>query len=148
MKKSAFIYCRVSTDKQETERQERELNAYCEANGYNIVGSLKESISGTKKIKSREHLIKEINSSGAKYFIFDDYSRLSRNLKTALEIKDQLHELGVCLIAIKTGLKSLKDNGEVDIMAQMVFNTLISVHEMENEVKKQQNKKRSSKCKG
>ena len=138
MKKTAFIYSRVSTDTQETERQARELKDYCKNNGYNVVGAIEETISGTKKIKSRKHLIEQVIKSKAKYFIFDDYSRLSRNVKTALEIKDQLHKAGVCLIAIKTGLKSLNDKGEVDTTAQMIFTSLISVYEFENETRKQQ----------
>ena len=136
-KKTAFIYARVSTNKQETERQLRELIEYCDVNDLEIIDTMNEEISGTKSLKARKHLVDRVIKAKPDFFIFNDYSRLGRNLKVALEIKDQLHEHKICLISTKTGLKSLNDKGDVDITAQMVFNTLLSVHEMENEVRKQ-----------
>jgi DNA invertase Pin-like site-specific DNA recombinase len=122
MKKTAFIYCRVSTDKQETERQIRELKSYCLKNDFEIVGSLEEEISATKSIKKREHLIQMV-------------SRFSRNTKVGIELKDKLHELKVCLLFIQTGLKSLNEDGTENDTARLLFNMLLSVYEMENSTK-------------
>ena len=135
MKKTAFIYCRVSTDKQETERQIRELTSYCLNNGYEIVGQLEEKISATKSIKSREHLIQKVNDSKANYFIAQDISRFSRNTKVGIELKDKLHQLKVCLLFIQTGLFSLNEDGTENDNARFLFNTLLSVYEMENSTK-------------
>jgi DNA invertase Pin-like site-specific DNA recombinase len=135
MKKTAFIYCRVSTDKQETERQLRELTNYCEVQGYEIVGTLQESISATKSVKSREHLIQLVKASKASYFIAQDISRFSRNTKVGIELKDRLHQLKVCLVFIQTGLKSLDDDGTENDTARLLFNMLLSVYEMENSTK-------------
>lgn len=135
MKKTAFIYCRVSTDKQETERQIRELTSYCLNNGYEIVGQLEEKISATKSIKSREHLIQKVNDSKANYFIAQDISRFSRNTKVGIDLKDKLHQLKVCLLFIQTGLFSLNEDGTENDNARFLFNTLLSVYEMENSTK-------------
>lgn len=135
MKKTAFIYCRVSTDKQETERQIRELTSYCLSNGYEIVGSLEEEISATKSIKSREHLIQKVKDSKANHFISQDISRFSRNTKVGIELKDRLHQLNVCLLFIQTGLKSLNEDGTENDTARLLFNMLLSVYEMENSTK-------------
>ena len=135
MKKTAFIYCRVSTDKQETERQIRELTSYCSSNGYEIVGSLEEEISATKSIKSREHLIQKVKDSKANHFISQDISRFSRNTKVGIELKDRLHQLNVCLLFIQTGLKSLNEDGTENDTARLLFNMLLSVYEMENSTK-------------
>lgn len=135
MKKTAFIYCRVSTDKQETERQIRELTSYCEKNDYEIVGILEEEISATKSVKSREHLIQMVKDSKANHFISQDISRFSRNTKVGIELKDRLHQLKVCLIFIQTGLKSLNEDGTENDTARLLFNMLLSVYEMENSTK-------------
>jgi DNA invertase Pin-like site-specific DNA recombinase len=135
MKKTAFIYCRVSTDKQETERQIRELTNYCTVNGYEVLGTLQESISATKSVKSREHLIQLVKDSKANHFIAQDISRFSRNTKVGIELKDRLHQLKVCLIFIQTGLKSLDSDGTENDTARLLFNMLLSVYEMENSTK-------------
>jgi DNA invertase Pin-like site-specific DNA recombinase len=135
MKKTAFIYCRVSTDKQETERQIRELKSYCSKNDFEIVGCLEEEISATKSIKKREHLIQLVKDSKANYFISQDISRFSRNTKVGIELKDKLHELKVCLLFIQTGLKSLNEDGTENDTARLLFNMLLSVYEMENSTK-------------
>jgi len=135
MKKTAFIYCRVSTDKQETERQIRELKSYCLKNDFEIVGSLEEEISATKSIKKREHLIQMVKDSKANHFISQDISRFSRNTKVGIELKDKLHELKVCLLFIQTGLKSLNEDGTENDTARLLFNMLLSVYEMENSTK-------------
>lgn len=136
--KKAFIYCRVSTDKQETERQIKDLTNYCLNNGFEIVGKLEEEISATKSIKAREHLIKLVQDSKADYFIAQDISRFSRNVKVGLELKDRLHQFGVCLIFTQTGLQSLNEDKTENDVARMLFTMLMSVYEMENSTKKSQ----------
>ena len=42
------IYCRVSTDDQSCERQERDLRAFARRAGHQIVGVFKETASGAK----------------------------------------------------------------------------------------------------
>ena len=137
MTNKAFIYCRVSTEKQETERQLRDLRDYCKRNDYEIVEEFQETMSATKSMKQRRHLIDVVRKSKAKYFIADDISRFSRNVKAGLEIKDELHEMGVCIIFKQTGMKSLDEDGTPNAMANMVFVTLMNVYEMENATKRQ-----------
>lgn len=134
-RKGAFIYCRVSTDKQETYRQQKELTYYCLNNGYEIIGQLEEEISATKSIKKREHLIELVKNSNAKYLIVQDISRFSRNVKVGLELKDRLHEIGVCLVFIQTGLKTLNEDNTENDVARMLFTMLMGVYEMENSTK-------------
>lgn len=134
--KKAFIYCRVSTDGQETERQLQELRKFCKDLKVDVVEEYQEHISGTKSIKHRKHLVEKVKESKADYFIFHDYSRFSRNVKVALMMKDALHELGVCLISMQTNLRSLNEDGTPNATANLVFTQLLAVYEMENETKK------------
>ena len=137
MTNKAFIYCRVSTEKQETERQLRDLRDYCKRNDYEIAEEFQENISATKSKVQRQHLIDAVRKSKAKYFIADDISRFSRSVKVGLEIKDELHEMGVCLVFVQTGMKSLNEDGTPNAMANMVFVSLMNVYEMENSTKRQ-----------
>lgn len=135
-KETAFIYCRVSTEKQDTERQLRELNQFAGNNNLNVVRVYEETMSGTKSLLGRRMLLDAVKAYKPKYFIIHDYSRFSRNVKTALQMKDELHSLGVCLWSMQTNMKSLDENGEPNAIANLVFTQLLSVYEMENETRK------------
>lgn len=132
----AFIYCRVSTDKQETERQMRDLREYCLRQGFEIVGEYEENISATKSKALREHLIERVVLSKANIFIAQDISRFSRNVKVGLELKDALHDKGICLMFANQGIRSLNEDGTQNESAQLVFVVLLGAWEMENATKR------------
>ncbi len=48
------IYCRVSTSDQDVARQERDLLAYAERAGYEVVGVYKETLSGIRKSRGKQ----------------------------------------------------------------------------------------------
>ena len=48
------IYCRVSTSDQDCDRQERDLLAYAERAGYEVVGVFKETLSGIRKARGKQ----------------------------------------------------------------------------------------------
>ena len=81
---TALIYCRVSTLHQNTERQLQELKEYCKRNDWKVIHEYSENISGTKSVKQRKHLIDVIGKHKPTHVVFHDYSRFSRNVKTAL----------------------------------------------------------------
>lgn len=136
-KETAFIYCRVSTEKQDTERQLRELTQFAKDNNLNVVKVYEETLSGTKSLVGRRLLLDAVAEHKPKYFIIHDYSRFSRNVKTALMMKDEIHDLGICIWSMQTNMRSLDDNGTPNAIANMVFTQLLSVYEMENETKRQ-----------
>ena len=129
---TAFIYCRVSTLHQNTDRQIQELREYCKRMDYKIVHEYSENISGTKSVKQRQHLIEQVAKHKPKHFVFHDYSRFSRNVKTALILKDELHKLGINLVTMQSGLHSLNEDGTPNATANLVFTQLLAVYEMEN----------------
>jgi DNA invertase Pin-like site-specific DNA recombinase len=93
-------------------------------------------MSGTKSLLSRRLLLDEVKKHKPKYFIFHDYSRFSRNVKTALQMKDELHKVGVCLWSMQTNMKSFNEDGTPNPIANLVFTQLLSVYEMENETRR------------
>ena len=48
------LYCRVSTSDQDNDRQERDLRAYAERAGFEIVGVFRETLSGIRKAKGKQ----------------------------------------------------------------------------------------------
>jgi putative DNA-invertase from lambdoid prophage Rac len=53
------IYCRVSTDDQSCERQERDLRSFARRAGHHIVGVFKEIASGAKNDRVERKALRE-----------------------------------------------------------------------------------------
>ena len=80
-KLKAVIYTRVSTTDQKPENQIRELEAYAAKQGWEVVLTVKDKISGTKQAKDRAGLSKVLNmAKQGKYdvLLFWSLDRLSR----------------------------------------------------------------------
>jgi putative DNA-invertase from lambdoid prophage Rac len=80
-KMRAVIYARVSTTDQKPENQIRELEAYAEKQGWEVVQTVKDKISGTKQAKDRAGLSKVLEMAHQSKFdvlLFWSLDRLSR----------------------------------------------------------------------
>lgn len=90
-----YGYCRISTGKQNIERQER-----------NILGLfpdaviVKETYTGTKIDRKEWNKLESIVKSGD-VIIFDSVSRMSRNAEEGFETYEKLFNLGVELVFLK-----------------------------------------------
>lgn len=115
MSKNVILYCRVSSDEQKTERlslehQERALRAYCESNGYHIVGDkqpYREDYSA-KHFDLQRPEIKSIyeycrrNVGKVDLVLFLRWDRYSRNVEFAFTYKRLFKdELGVEINALE-----------------------------------------------
>jgi putative DNA-invertase from lambdoid prophage Rac len=80
-KMRAVIYARVSTTDQKPENQIRELEAYAAKQGWEVVQTVKDKISGTKSAKDRAGLSKVLEMAHQSKFdvlLFWSLDRLSR----------------------------------------------------------------------
>jgi len=80
-KMRAVIYARVSTADQKPENQIRELEAYAAKQGWEVVQTVKDKISGTKQAKDRAGLSKVLEMAHQSKFdvlLFWSLDRLSR----------------------------------------------------------------------
>lgn len=90
-----YGYCRISTGKQNIERQER-----------NILGPfpdaviVKETYTGTKIDRKEWNKLESIVKSGD-VIVFDSVSRMSRNAEEGFETYEKLFNLGVELVFLK-----------------------------------------------
>ena len=116
MKKTKVaILVRVSTEKQETDRQINELQAYADSKGYEVVEVLKETVSGRADESDRHGLIRaeELASTGkiAKVLVHE-ISRLSRKNSVTHRFIESLENCGVSLYWHSQGIETLLANGK------------------------------------
>ena len=106
-----YGYIRVSTDKQNVENQEFEINKYCKDNNIVIDKWIKETISSTKKLEDRKlgKLLKHLKKDDI--IITSELSRLGRNLLQIMSI------LNYCM-NIDCQIWTIKDNYKLGIDIQ------------------------------
>jgi len=103
------LYCRVSTSDQDNDRQERDLRAYAERAGYEVVAVFRETLSGIRKAKGKRPVEREKVLALAQAREIDAVlvTELTRWGRSTQDLMDTLHELtswDVSLIA-QTGLQ-------------------------------------------
>ena len=91
-----YGYCRISTKKQNIERQERNILA-----AYPKAIIRKEAYTGTKTTgrKELERILKEVQPGDT--IVFDSVSRMSRNAAEGIDLYMQLMDKGIELVFIK-----------------------------------------------
>ncbi len=94
---NTYGYCRISTVKQNIERQERNILKY-----YPNAIIVREVYTGAKfqERKMLDKIIKDVKSHGGT-IIFDSVSRFSRNAEEGFSAYRELYECGVNLIFLK-----------------------------------------------
>jgi len=101
----AAIYCRVSTTDQSCERQERDLLAYAQRAGYEVVGVWKETVSGVRLAPpERKKLLALAQNRQIDAVLVTELTRWGRSMLDLIHTLQSLHSWGVSLIA-QTGLQ-------------------------------------------
>src|SRR5438046_5418876 len=109
------ILVRVSTVKQETDRQISELLAYAKSRGYKVVEICRETISGTDNGDHRYGLRRAEElavQGGVKKVLVHEISRLARRNSVAHAFVETLEECGVSLYWHAQGIETLLPNGK------------------------------------
>ncbi len=123
--KRVAIYLRVSTDKQTTDNQRRELEAVAERSGWKVVEVYEDAgISGAKGRDMRPGLDSMMRAVNAKEFdMVASWSvdRLGRSLTDLLSILQNLHEKGVGLFLHQQGLDTSTTAGKAMFQMLGVF---------------------------
>src|ERR1017187_7914470 len=113
---SACLFVRVSTIKQEYERQLRDLSEYCNQKGWEVTKTIATKITGTKTDKERpdlQELFAAADKGLFKKVIVTEVSRIGRNARDIRNTIDYLHIRKIS-ITFKNlgGLESLDENGQ------------------------------------
>lgn len=99
------IYCRVSTNDQDCERQVQDLTAYAQRMGWTIIGEpYKEKVSGMQTDRKERAKIIQLARQGRIHAVLvTELSRWGRSTSDVMETVKQLSAYGVSLIA-QTGI--------------------------------------------
>ena len=127
------ILARVSTDKQEYQRQVNELNEYCSRVGWSVEATFSNKVSGAKSIEERtelQELIEYVNTHDISRVVCLEISRLGRNTLEALKVIQRLNEHGVSLYVKNYDLETLTD-GKVNPVASLICTILLEIASME-----------------
>jgi len=118
------ILVRVSTNRQETDRQISDLTNYAAQNDYNVVEVCREIISGRADENERQGLAraKELATSGAvKKVLVHEISRLARKSSIVHKFVETLEECGVSLYWHQQGFETLLQNGKRNPSASIML---------------------------
>jgi DNA invertase Pin-like site-specific DNA recombinase len=123
--KRVAIYLRVSTDKQTTDNQRRELEAVAARSGWTVVKVYEDAgISGAKGRDKRpglDAMMKAVNAKEFDMVASWSVDRLGRSLTDLLGILQGLHEKGVGLFLHQQGLDTTTTAGKAMFQMLGVF---------------------------
>ena len=129
------LMVRVSSHRQDSDRQVFELQAYAESKGYEVVAVIKETISGKARDDEREALqqvVELARSKSIRKVLVHEVSRIARRNSVAHKFIEELEELGVSVYWKAQNLETLLPNGKrnpaagimLALMAEMARNEL------------------------
>src|SRR5467141_511305 len=123
--KRVAIYLRISTSKQDTENQRRELEAVAERSGWKVVKTYEDNgISGAKGRDQRpglDAMMKAVNAKEFDMVASWSVDRLGRSLTDLLSILQGLHDKGVGLFLHQQGLDTSTTAGKAMFQMLGVF---------------------------
>lgn len=134
------LLVRVSTHKQETDRQISELRAYADAKGYDILEMCKETVSGRADESEREGLARALELARfgkIKKVLVHEISRLARKNSIAHKFVETLEECGVSLYWHSQGVETLLPNGKRNPAAGIMLALLAEIARNEVETLKE-----------
>src|SRR5262249_23286403 len=98
------IYCRVSTDDQSCERQERDLRAFAKRAGHKVVAIFKETASGADDAPPERNKVMQLaQAREIDAILVTELSRWGRSTQDLVKTLDDLHAWRVSVLA-QTGL--------------------------------------------
>lgn len=129
------LLVRVSTNRQDTDRQIHELTEVAKQRNWEIVEVIEEhGVSGSSKIRPGIDRALELATSGAiKKVLVHEVSRLARKNSVSHKFIEDLEELGVSLYWHTQGVETLLPNGKRNPGAAMIFSIMAEMARSEKE---------------
>lgn len=129
------ILVRVSTAKQETDRQTAELEAVAARHDWHVVEIVREhAVSGASKTRPGLDRIIELAESGTiRKALVHEVSRVARSNSIAHVFLDRLTDAGVSLYWHSQGIETMLDNGKRNPAASIMFSLLAEMARGERE---------------
>ena len=116
------IYCRVSTEEQDADKQEFICQEYCKRNGYEVQGVYKDIISGTTSSRPAfNQLLDVIRTSQCDAIMVTKLDRLGRSLQHLLSLFDEFNKRGVFFIAVTQNIDTSSASGRLQMQIMGAF---------------------------
>ncbi|MBR3290696.1 MAG: recombinase family protein [Bacteroidales bacterium] len=128
------ILARVSTDKQEYQRQINELTDHCNRVGWSVEAVFSNKVSGAKRVEERpeiKEMIDYVKANQIDKVVCLEISRLGRNTLETLKVIQTLNEHGVSLYVKNYNLETLNPDGKVNPVASLICTILLEIASME-----------------
>lgn len=127
-------YSRVSTDKQDYQRQVNDINNYVAKKGYELLNQFSEKISGGKNNEDRPELMNMLSfclSNEVDQIIISELSRLGRSTIEVLKTVQLLNEHKISLYILNLGLETLNEKREESISTKLMITMLAEFSSIE-----------------
>jgi DNA invertase Pin-like site-specific DNA recombinase len=125
----AAIYVRVSTNEQETDMQEAELQEYCDRRGWSYTVYQDKAQSGAKNDRpALNQMLSDMRRRKFDVMVVWKLDRLARSLKQLLTIGEECRSLGVDLVSLRQNIDTTLPAG------RLTFQILGAVAEFEREL--------------
>ena len=122
VKIKAVIYCRVSTEEQDTNKQEYLCRKYCEAQGIEIYKVYMDVISGAKESRPEfNKLLEDMRHFKFNAIVVTKLDRIGRSLKHLLSLFDEFKNKGVHFIATTQNIDTSTATGKLQLHILSAF---------------------------
>ena len=128
--KKVVLLLRVSTNSQDYEYQRNTLTDICKRNGWEIVHTVENKVSGAKKSEEREEIVElldYVKNNDVDIVVATEVSRLGRDTLEALKIIEILNENKVNLYFANYGIETLMPDGSVNPIARLILTICLEI---------------------
>lgn len=116
------IYCRVSTEEQDADKQEFICREYCNRNSFEIAEVYKDVISGkTTSRPSFNRLLEDMRNYRFQAVMVTKLDRIGRSLSHLLSLFDEFNRKGVQFIAVTQNIDTTSATGRLQLQIMGAF---------------------------
>ena len=140
MKKKAAIYARVSTDRQEYQRQIKELQSFAERSNMEVKYVFEEKESGFNSERPEYNKLMALTKEDIDIVLLWELSRLSRK---SIEIQSDIEKLtskGINVYIHNKSLYTLDEQGNINPTTKLIISIVATIAEDEVRTSKQRSK--------
>jgi DNA invertase Pin-like site-specific DNA recombinase len=128
--KNVVLLLRVSTNTQDYEYQRSTLTDLCKRNGWDIVHTVENKVSGAKKNEERQDIVELIDfvkNHKVDMVVATEVSRLGRDTLEALKTIEILNEHKVNLYFANYSIETLLPDGSVNPIARLILTICLEI---------------------
>lgn len=116
------IYCRVSTEEQDADKQEDICKEYCERNNLEIIKVYKDVISGTKSSRPDfNKMLEDMRQHKFNCVMVTKLDRIGRSLQHLLSLFDEFNNKGINFIATTQNIDTTTASGKLQFQILGAF---------------------------